>query len=118
MGCASCSCHRSRHCELTLLRFLLAQLHLDSLSDKTTPKMIRYALHKLPKGSEALDHAYDQAVERINSQKPGFTKLAQRVLLWIACAERPLTTLELHKFTPVDVSMAQYLNPLTDLLPL
>jgi hypothetical protein len=36
-------------------RFLLAQLHLDSLIGKRSPKAIKAALGKLPKGLEAYD---------------------------------------------------------------
>jgi hypothetical protein len=49
--------------------------------DKTTPKAIRYALEKLPKGSEAYDSAYKEAMERIEGQKPGLEGLAKKVLL-------------------------------------
>ena len=48
-------------------RFLLAQLHMDSLSDKITRKAIKLALQELPKGSEALKIAYKEAVEIIES---------------------------------------------------
>ena len=34
-------------------------------------------------------------MERINEQKEGLRDLAKRVLLWITCAKRPLTTIEL-----------------------
>jgi hypothetical protein len=46
-------------------RFLLTRLHIDSLLDKDTKKKVRSALEKLSKGSEALDHAYGEAIERI-----------------------------------------------------
>ncbi|KAI9859982.1 MAG: hypothetical protein M1813_006329 [Trichoglossum hirsutum] len=49
--------------------FLLAQLHLDSLSDTTMPEEIRSALKKLPKGSGALDRVYKKTImERIEGQ--------------------------------------------------
>ena len=35
-------------------------------------------------------------MERINTQQPGFRRLAEKVLSWITCARRPLTTLELQ----------------------
>jgi hypothetical protein len=49
-------------------RFLLAQLHIDSLKDKPTPKLIRLTLKNLPKGLEALSNAYEEVIERINCQ--------------------------------------------------
>jgi len=84
-------------------RFLLAQLHIDSLRDKTTPKQIREALEKLPKGSEALVDAYKGAVERIEDQERGLLKLAKQVLSWITCAKRPLTTLEIRHALAVEI---------------
>ncbi|KAL9118539.1 MAG: hypothetical protein Q9187_004916 [Circinaria calcarea] len=68
--------------------FLLAQLHLDSLIDKITPKAIKLALQKLLKGSEALKIAYEEALERIDGQKPGFKTLAKQVLSWLIYAEK------------------------------
>lgn len=78
-----------------MFRFLLAQLHLDSLMDKTTAKAIKSALEKLQRGSNAYGDAYKDVMERIKGQKPGFRDLAKRVLSWITCAKRRLTTLEL-----------------------
>lgn len=46
-------------------RFLLAQLYLESLNDKRTPKLIRRALENLLKGSGTLDQAYGKAMEII-----------------------------------------------------
>ena len=35
-------------------------------------------------------------MERINTQQPGFRRLAEKALSWITCARRPLTTSELQ----------------------
>jgi ankyrin repeat protein len=51
-----------------------------------------------------LDEAYKDAMERINEQKLGFRRLAEKVLSWITCAKRPLTTLELQHALAVEVS--------------
>ena len=75
--------------------FLLAQLHVESLTDKTTPKAIKKALETLPTGSDALDIAYSQAMQRVESQKPGFRNLAKRALGWVVYARRLLTVSEL-----------------------
>jgi ankyrin repeat protein len=45
---------------------------------------------------EVLDKAYKNVMERINRQQPGFCRLAENVLSWITCAQRPLTTSELQ----------------------
>jgi hypothetical protein len=59
-------------------------------------------LEKLPKGTDALDQAYEEAMLRIQSQESGFHELAKRVLSWITCARRPLTTLELQHALAVE----------------
>ena len=83
----------------------MAQIYLDSLDDKTTPRAVRSALilfQKRNPGSsedekrEVLDSAYRDVMERIRGQKPGFRRLAEKVLSWIICAKRPLTILELQ----------------------
>ncbi|KAH7022160.1 ankyrin repeat protein, partial [Ilyonectria destructans] len=52
---------------------------------------------------EVLDPAYKEAMERINEQKPSVRRLANKVLSWITCAKRPLTTLELQHALAVEV---------------
>ncbi|KAI9781882.1 MAG: hypothetical protein M1839_005676 [Geoglossum umbratile] len=92
--------------------FLLAQIYLSSLDDKCTPKAIRNALKDFQKQSprsgedkkvQILDHAYKQAMERINRQKLGLKDLAKRVLSWITCTKRPLNTAELQHALAVEV---------------
>ncbi|KAE8550321.1 hypothetical protein EYB25_006547 [Talaromyces marneffei] len=76
--------------------FLLAKLHLDSLEDKINLTQVEQALEKLPRGSDAYDQAYEEAMERVQGQKRGFRDLAMQVLSWIICTKRPLTKLELQ----------------------
>ncbi|KAL8922168.1 MAG: hypothetical protein Q9208_005363 [Pyrenodesmia sp. 3 TL-2023] len=75
--------------------FLLARLHVDSLLDKGTKRKILSTLDGLPKGSKALDEAYQDAIRRIEGQLPGKSTQAKRVLSWITYAQRPLSTGEL-----------------------
>jgi hypothetical protein len=89
--------------ELTPFRFLLAKLHLDSLTGKKSPKAIRTKLKKLPTGSGAYDHAYNDAMERIDCQITDSQELAKQVLAWITCAKRPLTTTELQHALAVEI---------------
>ena len=86
-----------------MLRFLLAQLHLASLIGKRSPKAIRTALKKLSRGSDAYDHAYKEAMERIEDQNEDSRELAKQVLSWITCTRRPLTTLELRHALAVEI---------------
>ncbi|KAH7187151.1 hypothetical protein DER44DRAFT_816595 [Fusarium oxysporum] len=85
--------------------FLLAQLYLGLLGDKLTLNDIRSAMETFQKqgqGSgedqkdQVLARAYEQAMERISGQMPGMKTLAMRVLSWITCAKRQLTTSELR----------------------
>src|SRR5258706_11573932 len=94
--------------KLTTYRFLLAQLHFDSLKGKTSPKAIRAALKKLPTGFKAYDYAYKDAMERIEGQFADEEKLAKRVLSWITCAKRPLTTSELGHVLAVELRESQF----------
>ena len=66
---------------LILARFLLAQLYLDSLMNKTTEDEIQNALKRLSRGSEAYDEAYKDAMEQIEEQDVDGKKLAKQVLL-------------------------------------
>lgn len=92
-------------------RFLLAQIYLNSLSDKLTPKAIKSTLRSFrntisglgeAKNAEIITYAYEQAMLRINGQQSGFKELAHKVLLWIVCAERQLTTTELQHALAVE----------------
>ncbi|KAI9668937.1 MAG: hypothetical protein M1829_005249 [Trizodia sp. TS-e1964] len=82
--------------------FLLAQLHVTSLVRKRSPKAMRTALRKLPTGSEAYDHAYNQAMERIRGQVKDQEEIAMQVLSWITCAKRQLTIVELEHALAVE----------------
>lgn len=72
---------------------------------------MKTALAQLRKGAsipnrdekqELLSRAYGQAMERIQSQKAGFKALAERVLSWIICAKRQLTTIELQNALAIE----------------
>jgi ankyrin repeat protein len=82
-------------------RFLLAQLHIESLQDRgkgdTSVKSLRKALDELPKASNrSLDETYTEALLRIRRQKSQDADLAERILVWLSCAVRPLTVLEIR----------------------
>ncbi|PBK85057.1 hypothetical protein ARMGADRAFT_1048105 [Armillaria gallica] len=79
--------------------FLLAELHIDSLAQTTTPKLLRVALQKLPNN---MPSAYDKTLERVNSQCEHDRELAYHIFSWIAFARRPLTVLELQHALAVE----------------
>jgi hypothetical protein len=100
----------------SLLRFLLTQLYLTLLDDKPTPKAVRNALKRFQKQAEESDddkelgiltQAYQQTMERVTGQKKGFRLLAEKVLSWITCAKRPLTTSELQHALAVEAGESE-----------
>jgi ankyrin repeat protein len=68
---------------------------MDSFRDKLTVRDVRSALRNLPQGSSVYDVAYHAAMERVFAQGEGSSRMAQKILAWILCAHRPLSTLEL-----------------------
>lgn len=80
-------------------RFLLAKLHIDSLSTKNTVKAVRDALQQLPKD---LNHTYDEAMERIDNQSEDDRGLAQQVLTWVSNVKRPLSVGELQEALAIE----------------
>ncbi|KAM0218304.1 hypothetical protein ACHAQI_001492 [Fusarium lateritium] len=74
--------------------FLLAKLHLESLSHKINRKEVRLSLKTLP---ASLNDTYSDALDRIYRQAPEAVDLAEAVLFWVLCAKRTLTILELQQ---------------------
>lgn len=81
-------------------RFLLARLHLDSLSTKTTPRKFKTALETLPAD---LHVTYDEIWERIKAQNPDDADLAKKVIYWVTHAMKPLTVPELQHALAVEL---------------
>lgn len=106
--------------KLYIHRFLLAQLYLNSLVGKRSPKAIRSALKGLSSDTQRYDSAYDDAMKRIQGQVPDKSELAIQVLAWITCAKRPLTTIELQTALAVEVDEPEFdpenLPDLTDMV--
>ncbi|KAH6973695.1 hypothetical protein BKA56DRAFT_676360 [Ilyonectria sp. MPI-CAGE-AT-0026] len=73
--------------------FLLAKLHVESLSQKFNRKEVRSSLKTLP---PTLDATYSDALQRVYSQAPDSVEVAESVLFWVICAQRTLTMLELQ----------------------
>lgn len=74
-------------------RFLLAALHIESLSKEDNVRDIRESLQKLP---EDLDTIYDEAMQRIKRQDRQKVARADQVLTLINCAYRPLQIQEIQ----------------------
>lgn len=82
-----------------ICRFLLAQLHLESLAKKHSVKDVRLALKELP---EKLNDTYHEAMQRIYDQDRDDVQLAKRVLSWISYASRPISVVELQHALAVE----------------
>jgi hypothetical protein len=79
----------------THARFLLAQLLMNSFGDKLTVRDVKTTLRNLPQGSDAYDVAYHATREKVFAQRNSSSEMAKKILAWILCAHRPLSTLEL-----------------------
>ncbi|KAJ7303833.1 ankyrin repeat-containing domain protein, partial [Mycena albidolilacea] len=73
--------------------FLLAELHVQSISTKNTIKAVQNALEGLAKN---LPKGYDSAMDRIKAQNEDDKKTAYSTLTWVANAKRPLRVKELQ----------------------
>lgn len=89
-------------------RFLLAQLHMDSLKNQPTLGHIKLALRNLPRGVKGLDETYKQAMERIQHQAESYRKLANQVLSWLTHTRRALTTKEMQHAVAVTPDMPDF----------
>ncbi|KAG4432526.1 hypothetical protein IFR05_012001 [Cadophora sp. M221] len=102
--------------------FLLARLHLDSLTTKTAPKQFLAALQDLPTGADAYKRVYDYAMVRINRQLPPQVELAKRVLSWLTCAKRDLSIKELEHALGVRVGEPRFdkdnITGIEDIVPI
>lgn len=89
-------------------RFLLAQLHLDSLRDKTSSKMVKKALNMLPKGSKALDLAYHGAMQRVEDQLEDERFIAKQLLGWLTYSERLMTVEEVQHALAIEPGTSDF----------
>lgn len=64
---------------------------------------LKNKLNSLPKGSDAYDSAYDEAMGRIESQKPGFVKWAKKLISWIMTAKWLLTIVEIQEGLAIEI---------------
>ncbi|KAJ7270995.1 hypothetical protein C8J57DRAFT_1603251 [Mycena rebaudengoi] len=60
---------------------------------------VRDALQELP---EDIEHAYNEALDRIEAQNKDDREIARRTLIWVANAKWPLTVLELQEALAID----------------
>ena len=58
--------------------------------------MVKKALDELPKGSKALDVAYNKAMQRVDSQLEGYRHLAKQLLGWLTYSERLMSVQEIQ----------------------
>ncbi|KAJ7441378.1 ankyrin repeat-containing domain protein, partial [Mycena galericulata] len=84
--------------------FLLAKLHIESLSTRLTVGAVRKALKELP---EELSKTYDNAMQRIEAQNEEERRAAFSTLIWVVNAKRPLTVQELQVALAVEPGTQQ-----------
>lgn len=74
----------------------MAQLLMDSFQVKLKVRTIRLDLQNLPKGVDAYDVAYEDAMTRIFGQEADSQEVAQKIMSLVLSARRPLRTIELQ----------------------
>ena len=88
--------------------FLLARLHFNSLTDKTSPKAIKVTLQAIAKGAENLYQVYDAVISRIRNQSPHSSNLAIKLLSWLVFAIRPLSIEELQHALAIEPESTEF----------
>ena len=83
----------------------MVRLHMDFVVAQTTRREIRRALKALP---EKLSGTYDTALDRIRYQEQPLRNFADRILMWIYFAYRPLRVNELQHALVVKVGQPQF----------
>lgn len=73
-----------------MFRWVACQL--DYLCELNTDKAIRRGLNSLP---PTLFATYERILDRVNASNSDTQRLVQRVLTWIVCSKKPLSTKEL-----------------------
>ncbi|KAL2816405.1 ankyrin repeat-containing domain protein [Aspergillus cavernicola] len=76
--------------------FLLAELHMNDLRDKTSIAHLKQALLTLPQGRAGLPKTYHQAMKMIDQQSGDLQSLARKALSWVAYSRRALSSDELR----------------------
>lgn len=79
---------------------LLARLHVNAVAAQHTSTDLQLALANLPAN---VDQTYEKAIQRIS---PGDRPLAERILMWITFAMRPLSTQELQSVLAVNENVS------------
>jgi hypothetical protein len=80
----------------------MAKLHMDSVASQRNALGVRNALDNLPAEVNA---TYDEAMKRIQQQSEVDRVFANRVLMWIVHAHRPLAYQELQHALAVTPQM-------------
>ena len=85
--------------------FMLARLFMSAVKTKTSPEEVRTALQNLPQG---YDDSYKITMERIEATSvadanDSSSRLAKRILMWVACSCRSFSLVELQEVLAIDL---------------
>lgn len=86
-------------------RFLLAQLQFDSVASQNNVAAIENALSRLP---DDLDKMYEQALERVRSQKAADVILAEKIISWVAFSFELLSIEQLQHATATELGNSKF----------
>ena len=95
------------HPLISVSRFLLVSLNIDSILQESTIYRRRERLRKMTDGLE-LGDAYGAMVERIMAQSGDKSRLGMEALMWVSHAERPLSADEVCHALAVELGSTQF----------
>ena len=95
------------HPLISVSRFLLVSLNIDSILQESTTYRRRERLRKMTDGLE-LGDAYGVMVERIMAQSGDKSRLGMEALMWVSHAERPLSADEVCHALAVELGSTEF----------
>ena len=94
------------------IRFHWVRCQLDTINKCITEKSIEFALTTLPKD---INGTYERILLKIVGEGEETAKTAEKILMWLVGAERPLTLWELEEAMIIEPGMVE-LNPSSRLI--
>ncbi|KAE8155002.1 hypothetical protein BDV25DRAFT_170327 [Aspergillus avenaceus] len=98
--------------------FLLTQLYIGSLEDKTSVREMAAAVMDFSKSSDTyssedhklhlLNQAYSKTMQKLENSEPGFRELAKKTLTWVTFAREPLNSKALRYALAVEIGDTKF----------
>jgi hypothetical protein len=95
----------SKYRYLSLSRFLLVRLLVESLGSCLTAKQFKKTIEKVP---STLNSAYDSTIDRIDQQHSQWSDIAYETMAWMCFAKRPLHVEEIEHAIAIVVESQEF----------